>query len=213
MFEGGLGSWAGVAATAAVVLALALNDRSNRWLLAPATEAEQRATGDRRRLAARRRARGAGPDRWRTGRDGFRDRLVFAAGGTLVLALLLWAAVEVRLAVSGPHPTPESWGTGQVGAAYQADFLVLLAFLAFLSATATPRAAPRLLAGSAVGVVVLGAWPPPLGPLEALRIPVPDGLFGWIAGLWGHAAFWAALLVALPLACYTAVWTARRAGE
>ncbi|MED7953025.1 protein kinase domain-containing protein [Streptomyces sp. BE303] len=214
MFEGGLGSWAGVGAAAGVVLALVLNGRSNRWLLNPANEAEERAAGDRRRLAARRRARGGSPNRWRTGRAGLRDRLLFALGGTLVLTLLLWAAVEVRLVVGQPHhPTPESWGTGQAGAAYQADYLLLLAFLALLGAVAVPRTAPRILAGSALGVVVLGAWPPPLGPLEALRIPVLGSWFSSIAEVWGHAAFWAALLVALPLACYVGFWTVRRVAE
>ncbi len=219
MFEGGLGSWSGVGAAAAVVLALVLNDRSVRWLLTPAHEADRRAAGDRRRLDARRRARGgadgAAARRWRPGRAGYRDRLLFWLGGTVVLTLLLWASVEVRLAVvlRDHHPTPESWGTGQVGAAYQADYLLLLAFLTFLAASAIPRAARRLLAWFAVGAVVLGAWPPPLGPLEALRIPVLAPLFRTLADPWGHAAFWAALLVVLPLACYLAVWTSRRIGD
>ncbi len=189
-----------------------------RWLLTPAHEAAQRAVGDRRRLSARRRARtgAAGADRrWRAGSAGYRDRLVFWLGGTVALTLLLWASVEVRIAVvdRDHHPTPESWGTGQVGAAYQADYLLLLAFLTFLAASAVPRAARRLLVGFALGTVALGAWPPPLGPLEALRIPVLAPMFRSLADPWGHAAFWAALLVMLPLACYLATWTSRRIGD
>ncbi|WP_344337390.1 hypothetical protein, partial [Kitasatospora putterlickiae] len=204
MFGGGLGSGAGLGAVAAVVLALVLNGCSVRWLLTPAHAASQRAAGDRRPLAARRRPA--------AGATGFRDRLWFGLGGTLVLTLLLWTAVEVRLAVvdRDRHPTPESWGTGQVGAAYQADYLPLLAFLALLAACATPRAARRLLTAAAVGTVVLGAWPPPLGPLEALRVPVLAPLFRDVAALWGHAAFWAALLITLPLAAHLARWTTRR---
>ncbi|MER7705069.1 hypothetical protein ABTX81_19510 [Kitasatospora sp. NPDC097605] len=205
MFEGGLGSWAGVGAVGAVVLALVLNGRSVRWLLTPAHEASERAAGDRRRLAARRRAARAG------GTTGFRDRLLFGLGGTLALTLLLWAAVEVRLAVvdRDRHLTPESWGTGQTGAGYQADYLLLLAFLALLAACATPRAARRLLAAAAVGTVTLGAWPPPLGPLEALRIPVLAPLFHDLATPWGHAAFWAALLIMLPLSAHLALHATR----
>ncbi|MCX4683968.1 hypothetical protein OG401_06510 [Kitasatospora purpeofusca] len=218
MFEGGTASWAGAIATATPVLVLLVNGRSVRWLLTPAHEAAQRAAGDRRNLATRRRARGNGTGaarRWRPGRDGYRDRLLFWLGGTLVLTLVLWAAVEVRLAVvhRDHHPTPESWGTGQVGAAYQADYLLLLAFLTLVASATVPRAARRLLAAAAVGTAVLGAWPPPLGPLEALRIPVLGPWFRSLAELWGHAAFWAAVLVMLPLACYLAVWTSRRIGE
>ncbi|MEV6975913.1 hypothetical protein [Kitasatospora sp. NPDC093806] len=212
MFEGGLASWAGAGSVAAVVLALMLNSRTVRWLLTPADEAAQRARADRLRLATRRRARTGGEaNRWREGRDGYRDRLLFWLGGTAVLTLLLWAAVEVRVAVvTRDHPGPAVWGTGQAGAAYQADFLLLLAFLALLSATALPQAARRLLAGSALGAVALGAWPPPLGPFEALRIPVLGAWFRPLGELWGHASFWAAVLVVLPLACYLAVWTLRR---
>ncbi|MFD8316906.1 protein kinase domain-containing protein [Kitasatospora purpeofusca] len=218
VFEGGTASWAGAAAMATPALVLFVNGRSVRWLLTPAHEAAQRAAGDRRNLATRRRARGNGTGaarRWRPGRDGYRDRLLFWLGGTLVLTLVLWAAVEVRLAVvhRDDHPTPASWGTGQVGAAYQADYLLLLAFLTLVAAATVPRAARRLLAAAAVGTAVLGAWPPPLGPLEALRIPVLGPWFRALAELWGHAAFWAAVLVVLPLACYLAVWTSRRIGE
>ncbi|MFB7473587.1 hypothetical protein [Kitasatospora sp. NPDC056184] len=205
MFEGGMGSWAGVGAMGAVVLALFLNGRSARWLLGPAHAASERAAGDRRRLAARRRPARAGDT------AAFRERLLFGLGGTVVLILLLWAAVEVRLAVvdRDHYPKPESWGTGVIGAAYQADYLLFLAALAFLAACATPQAARRLLAAAALGTVALGAWPPPLGPLEALRIPVLAPWFRSLATLWGHQAFWAALLLMLPLACYLARWTTR----
>ncbi|MFF1907935.1 hypothetical protein [Kitasatospora sp. NPDC058218] len=211
LFEGGLGSWAGIASVAAVLMALVLNNRADTWLLTPAREAEEQAAGDRRRLADRRQRRGNGaPQRWRTGRDGGRDRLLFVLGATLALTALLWAAVEIRLAVTEQHPTPESWGTGRSGAAYQAGFLLLLAVLSGLAATAAPRAARRLFGLWALGTVVLGAWPPPLGPLEALRIPVLEGWFGSLAQLWGHAAFWAAVLVALPAAGYLGLWAVRR---
>ncbi|MFF8774531.1 hypothetical protein [Kitasatospora sp. NPDC015120] len=205
MFEGGLGSWAGVGAVGAVVLALFLNGRSVRWLLTPAHAASERAAGDRRRLAARRRGTRA------AGTAGLRDRLLFGLGGTLVLTALLWASVEIRLAVvdRDRHPTPESWGTGRTGAAYQADYVLLLAFVAFLAACATPRAARRILAAAALGTAALGAWPPPLGPLEALRIPVLAPWFRDLAALWGHSAFWAALLIMLPLAAYLTLWTTR----
>ena len=210
LFEGGLGAWAGVASALAVPAALLLNSRVDTWLLTPAREAGERAAGDRRRLADRRRASGGAPDRWRTGRDGGRDRLLYVLGATAALTALLWAAVEIRLAITEPHPTPESWGTGRTGAAYQAGFLLLLAALSGLAATGTPRTARVLLRLWAAGTVLLGAWPPPIGPLEALRIPVLEGWFGSLASVWGHAAFWAAVLVALPVAGYLGFWTVRR---
>ncbi|WP_199823189.1 hypothetical protein, partial [Kitasatospora sp. MY 5-36] len=152
--------------------------------------------------------------RWRTGGAGARDRVRFALGTTAVLVLLLWAAVEVRLAATGAHPTPDSWGTGQGGADYQAGFVLLLAVVSLVSTLGTPATAKGLFVLWVPATLFLGAWPGPLGPVEALRIPVFEGLFRAIAGLWGHGAFWAALLVALPLAAYGVLRTVRgRAGR
>ncbi|GAA2796913.1 hypothetical protein RMN57_35845 [Kitasatospora sp. CM 4170] len=219
VFEGGLGSWAGVAAALVVVLAVFLVERAATGMLKPVHEARGRTAREWRRLAARRRPAGAGspepapepdPARWRPGRAGLRDRVLYALGTTHLLVVLLWATVEVRLAATGHHPTPASWGTGQAGAGYQADFALLFAALAVLSTLATPRTARRLLGLWVVGAMVLGSWPPPLGPLEALRIPVARGQFGAVAEFWGHGAFWAALLVALPVVGLGVLRTVRR---
>ncbi|MFJ6620520.1 hypothetical protein ACIQOW_23480 [Kitasatospora sp. NPDC091335] len=221
MFEGGMGSWAGIAAVVAIVAGLALIERGAGRLLKPAQEARREVREAWRRLDARNVARssasagaGAGAGvgaervrssssgRWGTGGAGARDRVRFALGTTAVLVLLLWAAVEVRLAATGVHRTPDSWGTGQTGAAYQAGFVLLLAVVSLVSTLGTPATARVLFVLWIPATLFLGAWPGPLGPVEALRIPVFEGLFRAIAEVWGHGAFWAALLVALPLAVY-----------
>ncbi|MFB7122860.1 hypothetical protein [Kitasatospora sp. NPDC056273] len=227
VFEGGMGSWAGIAAVVATVVSLVLIERAANRLLKPAQEARRQAREAWRERGVRG-VRGAGPSgagtaeragsapsgRWRTGGAGARDRLRFALGTTAVLVLLLWAAVEVRLAATGAHPTPDSWGTGQGGADYQAGFVLLLAVVSLVSTLGTPATAKGLFVLWVPATLFLGAWPGPLGPVEALRIPVFEGLFRAIAGLWGHGAFWAALLVALPLAAYGVLRTVRgRAGR
>ncbi|WP_223242460.1 hypothetical protein, partial [Streptomyces sp. CBMA123] len=225
MFEGGMGSWAGIAAVVALVAAVVLIERAAGRLLKPAQQARRRVREAWRDLDRRpeRAARVAGaPARpvpaagaaraWGTGRAGTRDRLRFTLAGTGVLVLLLWAAVEVRLAATGVHRTPDSWGTGQTGASYQAGFVVLLAAVTLLSTLGTLVTARVLFVGWILGTLFLGAWPGQLGPVEALRIPVFGGLFGAVANWWGHGAFWAALLVALPLAAYGVLRTVRGAG-
>ncbi|WP_189913662.1 protein kinase domain-containing protein [Kitasatospora xanthocidica] len=211
MFEGGMGSWAGIAAVVAIVVSFTLIERAAGRLLKPAHEARRQVREAWRRLDGHGTAGRVRPDgkRWRTGGEGVRDRVLFALGSTGVLVLLLWGAVEVRLAATGHHPTPDSWGTGQAGAAYQAGFVVLLAVASLASTLGTPVTARVLLVGWILAALVLGSWPGPLGPIEALRIPVFQGQFGWFAELWGHGAFWAALLVALPLAAYGTLRTVR----
>ncbi|MFJ4190235.1 hypothetical protein [Kitasatospora sp. NPDC089509] len=222
MFEGGMGSWAGIAAVVAIVVAVVLTERAANRLLKPAQRARGRvraAWRDLDRRAARAAAAagrpvpsgaaGAVDGRWRAGGAGTRDRLRFALASTGVLVLLLWAAVEVRLAATGVHRTPHSWGTGQTGAAYQAGFVILLAALSLLSTLGTLVTARVLFVCWILGTLFLGAWPGALGPLEALRIPVFQGLFGAVAGWWGHGAFWAALLLVLPLAAYGVLRTVR----
>ncbi|MFF2744544.1 hypothetical protein ACFVVA_03280 [Kitasatospora sp. NPDC058048] len=225
VFEGGMGSWAGIAAVVAIVVSLVLVERASNRLLKPAQEARSRVRAAWRRLDERsaehspgaaggERMWSAPSARWRTGGAGTRDRMRFALGTTAVLVLLLWAAVEVRLAATGVHRTPGSWGTGQSGAAYQAGFVLLLAVVSLVSALGTPATARGLFALWIPATLFLGAWPGPLGPVEALRIPVFEGPFRSIAGLWGHGAFWAALLVMLPLAAYGGLRTVRgRAGR
>ncbi|MFI5643837.1 hypothetical protein [Kitasatospora sp. NPDC051705] len=229
-FEGGMGSWAGVAATVGVVLALVLAERATRLMRAARTARDDgagrapgraprpsgatggatgRATGGAASGAPRGAGGGGGGAAgrpaasrdWRPGPAGVRDRVRFALGGTVVLVLLLGSAVEVRLAAVGHHTTPASWGTGQVGAAYQAGFTLLLAAVSIASTLARARTARWLFALWVLGTLLLGALPPPLGPMEALRIPVAGPLYRSVAELWGHGAFWAAVLVALPLAC------------
>ncbi|MFD8702661.1 hypothetical protein ACFV1W_08595 [Kitasatospora sp. NPDC059648] len=216
MFEGGMGSWAGIVAVIAVVVAFVLIERACDRLLKPAQQARRQVREgwrdlDRRsaRAAGRPLPEAAASGAWRTGRAGTRDRLRFALGSTGVLVLLLWAAVEVRLAATGAHRMPDSWGTGQTGASYQAGFVILLAAVSLLSTLGTPVTARVLFVVWILGTLFLGAWPGALGPVEALRIPVFEGVFDAVANWWGHGAFWAALLVALPLAAHGVLWTVR----
>ncbi|MGF1425663.1 protein kinase domain-containing protein [Kitasatospora sp. LaBMicrA B282] len=208
LFEGGMGGWAGVAAMVAVVVGLLLNGRAAGKLLrldsrpGAGTTAGKTAGKTDRTAAGKATEKAARTKRWPDGNAGRRRRLGFALWSTLVLVTLLWAAVEVRLAVTGHHRTPASWGTGQTGASYQAGFVLLLATVAVLGTLATPPTSRALLVGCIPATVFLGAWPGPLGPMEALRIPVLQGPFGTFASVWGHSAFWAALLLALPVAAY-----------
>ncbi|WP_037901117.1 protein kinase domain-containing protein [Streptomyces sp. NRRL S-350] len=231
MFEGGMGSWAGIVSVVAIVGSLWLIERASNRLLKPAHEARRLTRQAWQRLDARRAPRsgtasrprpgqrpgpaaGAAGGQWRPGGAGVRDRLGFALGTTAVLVLLLWAAVEVRLAATRVHPTPASWGAGEAGAAYQAGFVILLAVVSLVSTLGTRPTARALFAVWIPATLFLGAWPKPLGPVEALRIPVFEAQFRAVAELWGHGAFWAALLLALPLAAYGVLRTVReRPGE
>ncbi|MGW2250335.1 protein kinase domain-containing protein [Kitasatospora sp. NPDC001660] len=217
-FEGGMGSWAGVVAVVALVGSLVLIERASGRLLRPAHDARRRAGEAWRRAAGRPVPPPANVKlrrQWPSGRAGVRDRALFALGSTFVLVTLLWAAVEVRLAAvaTGHHAAPASWGTGQVGASYQAGFAILLAVLSGTAALAAPRTARALFAVWIAGTLLLGAWPNPLGPFEALRIPVLQPMFGNVASWWGHSAFWAAVLIALPLAALGVLVTVRRSGR
>ncbi|MEV4558705.1 hypothetical protein AB0K51_17170 [Kitasatospora sp. NPDC049285] len=189
----GAGHWSGWVAVAAVPATVSLN---RRVVIRQLAHAHRTANGGRAVPTA------GAPARWRHGR---RDQVAFALAATLALTALLWAAVEIRLAVH--HPAP---GTPLDGASYQAGFLLLLAACCALAALAGAPAARRAFGWLAAGTLLLGAWPPPLGPLEAVRIPVLAPWFRALAANWGHQTFWAALLLALPFACYAGRFALRR---
>ncbi|WP_078627278.1 protein kinase domain-containing protein [Streptomyces exfoliatus] len=213
---GGWRSWNGVVALAVLVVGFVLLTYAAR-LLARARAAEQQQTGLRRARAERRRTQAGLPGRpyqnpaaWRTGSGGMRDRGLFALAGVVTLVVVLGAAVEFRLALTGDHATLASWGTGQQGAAYQSQYLAACAALCALAAVCTPRTARRILGGGLLAVAVLGAWPPPVEPAQAVSVPVWETFFAETAATWGPAAFWAALLLALPLAAATGSFALRR---
>ncbi|MFF5973264.1 hypothetical protein ACFY7C_17240 [Streptomyces sp. NPDC012769] len=213
---GGWRSWNGVAALAVLPLCLITLTWAYQ-LLGRARADEEQQAGLRRERAERRRARAGLPGRpyqnevqWRMGSDGLRDRVLFALAAVATLVVVLWAAVEFRVALTGEHPTPASWGTGQEGAAYQSHYLVACAVLCALAALCTPRTARRIFGWGLAGVVVFGAWPPPVEPARAVSVPVWEAFFAETAATWGHAAFWAALLLALPLSAATGSFALRR---
>ncbi|WP_327290231.1 protein kinase domain-containing protein [Streptomyces sp. NBC_01198] len=214
---GGWGRWNGVVGLIVVPVAVVLLVLLTRWLLGQARTAQEQRAALLRERGEQRRARAGlprrpyeSPARWRPGALGARDRALFAAAALLTLITLLWAAVEVRVAYTGEHPTPGSWGTGQQGASYQSQFVVACAVLCVLAALNVPATARRILRWAVPGVLVLGFWPPPVEPAKAVSVPVLSGLFDGLAGLWGHEAFWAALLLALPLSLYAAGFAVRR---
>ncbi|MER7987947.1 hypothetical protein ABTY53_20530 [Streptomyces noursei] len=187
------------------------------WLLGQARTAEQVQARLRRDRAERRRVR-AGlparphhePGRWRTGPAGTRDRVQFALAALLTLITVLWAAVELRVALTGVHRSAASWGTGQQGASYQSQFLLVCAVTCAVAAMCRPSGARRVLGCAVLAVAALGALPPPVEPAQALSVPVLHDLFADFAATWGHGAFWAALLLALPLSGYAAAFAVRR---
>jgi hypothetical protein len=206
---GGWQSWNGVAALLVVPLvALVLMVVASR-LHGQARTAEEERTRLRRERAEQRRVRvglprltHGDPARWRTGSLGTRDRALFALAALFTMVILLWAAVETRVALDGEHPTLASWGTGQQGASYQSQYVLVCAAACVLAALASPALARRIFIWGVVAVLALGLWPPPVEPARALSMPVVPDLFDGIADNWGHAAFWAALLLALPLSLY-----------
>ncbi|MGW4881580.1 protein kinase domain-containing protein [Streptomyces sp. NPDC004262] len=216
-FLGGWKSWNGVTALLLVPLVCVVLMVLARRQLGLARTAEQEQSRLRRERAEQRRAAAGlprrpyeNPTRWRTGPRGTRDRALFAASALLMLVTSLWAAVEVRVALDGEHRTPASWGTGQQGASYQSQYVLACAAVCVLAALASPAVARRVLGWAAGAVLVLGLWPPPVEPARALSVPVAPDLFGAFAKTWGHGAFWAALLLALPLSVYAAGFAVRR---
>ncbi|MFF9264103.1 protein kinase domain-containing protein [Streptomyces longwoodensis] len=206
---GGWRSWNGVVALVVLPLVCLLLLNPTQWLLRRARETEQVRAGLRRERTEQRRARAGLPRRapgntshWRAGWPGGRDRALFVASALLTLVMLLWAAVELRVALDGDHPTLASWGTGQQGADYQSQYTLVCAAVCALAALGPPLFARRVFLWAAAAVAVLGLWPPPVEPARALSMPVLPDLFSRIAGTWGHASFWAASLLALPLCVY-----------
>ncbi|WP_428950352.1 protein kinase domain-containing protein [Streptomyces sp. cg35] len=214
---GGWRSWNAVVALVIVPLVCVVLLRLARGRLAEARAAEEQQAGLRRQRTEQRRARAGlarhpyqDPSRWRTGQLGTRDRVLFALACLLTLVTLLWAAVEVRVALTGEHRTLASWGTGQEGASYQSQYVLVCAAACALAALLSPEGARRLLGVCVVVVAALGLWPPPVEPAEAVSRPILSGLFADFAGTWGHAAFWSALLLALPLCLYAGTFAVRR---
>ena len=116
----------------------------------------------------------------------------------------------MRVAFTGEHPTLASWGTGQEGASYQSQYVLVCAAACALASLSSPAAARRVFRWAVAVVLVLGLWPPPVEPARAVSMPVVPDLFTGFADTWGHAAFWAALLLALPLSLYAGGFAVRR---
>jgi hypothetical protein len=214
---GGWRSWNGLVALVVLPVLCLLLGALVRWLLDGARTEEERQARERRERAERRRTRAGLParpyqdaGRWRTGAEGGRDRVLFFLATLLTLVTLLWTAVEVRVALSADHHTLASWGTGQQGASYQSQFTPVCVAVAAVAALCPPPVARRVLGWALAVVAVFGLWPPPVQPAQALSMPVLQGFFSDAAASWGHAAFWAALLLALPLSAYAAGFAVRR---
>ncbi|MET9880695.1 hypothetical protein ABZZ36_39745 [Actinacidiphila glaucinigra] len=222
-FEGGWRSWNGVVSLVAIPVLSLVGAFFAHWMFGRAHSEERRQAHERQARAQRRRERAGlprhpyqNPSRWRPGSAGGRDRLLFALASLFTLVTVLWAAVETRVTLSGEHPTLASWGTGQQGASYQSQYAVACALACVVAAVLNPLWARRVFKVLVVLVVAVGLTPPPVEPAEAASMPVLHDFFVETAADWGHAAFWAALLLALPLSVYAgsfAVQRTRRSGR
>ncbi|WP_326953442.1 protein kinase domain-containing protein [Amycolatopsis sp. NBC_01286] len=135
-----------------------------------------------------------------------------AVYGLVVVALLagLWAAGALASAVTGRGRFSIGDG-GPYFAVVQSSFVLPVLVAAAIVAMGWPRT-HRLLLACFAGVVVIGVWGTEIPPLEAIRYPVLTGPLVRLGAFWGSGAFWAALLVYLPVIglCYR---TVRRLGR
>lgn len=124
-------------------------------------------------------------------------RLLVTVLAGLMLPAVLWACGVIRLAVSESSPPATSW-IGRQLAAEQSGYLLVLLLVAVLVGLGWPRTKPVLALGflAAAGV---GLWAGPIPALAQVHDPTAFGLLAGIADLWGAGAFWAGLLVYLPL--------------
>ncbi|GLY47439.1 hypothetical protein Lesp01_10950 [Lentzea sp. NBRC 102530] len=124
------------------------------------------------------------------------NRAVIALMALVALASLFWAAVVLRLMIYSADVSTAD--PGGYAAFLQSGYLLALAAVA---------AAIALSGRNTIGTLTVAV--PAVLVLAAIAKPLPELRFLWLlflrepllsfAGLWGQAAFWAALLVHVPL--------------
>ncbi|MFJ8958165.1 hypothetical protein ACIRG5_02195 [Lentzea sp. NPDC102401] len=135
-------------------------------------------------------------------RDGRARRPVFArryaayALTLMALALLFWAALVVRLTVHSADVATTDFGG--YAASMQSGYLLAIAGVAAVVALSGRNAVGVLTIG-VLAVLAIAAFAKPVPALDFLWLPYLREPLLWFAGLWGTSAFWAALLVHLPL--------------
>lgn len=117
---------------------------------------------------------------------------------TVVLVSVLWSVGVLWIGLSG-NPGPTFVQAATVMAGYQSAFFLALLIIAALSALAWPRSRWVLALGALAAALTAGGTFPP-DYLTPVWHPVALPLFTGIAGIWGAAGCWAALIVYLPLA-------------
>ena len=122
-------------------------------------------------------------------------KLAVAGLAALMLPATLWACGAIRLTVSDPGLTP--W-VGPHMANEQAGYLLILLLTALIVGLGWPRTEAVLVLALLV-VAGVGLWAQPIPAIEQLRDPVAVEALAGIADLWGSNAFWAGLLIYLPL--------------
>jgi hypothetical protein len=124
------------------------------------------------------------------------SRVVVYALALVALAMVFWAAVVLRLTI---HTADV--GTADAGgyaAFLQSGYLLALAGVAAVVAMSGRNTIGTLTIG-VLAVLVLAAIAKPVPALQFLWLPYLREPLLSFAGLWGQAAFWAALLVHLPV--------------
>jgi Protein kinase domain len=116
----------------------------------------------------------------------------------VVLEALLWAAVVIRMTVSGPVETGVT--VGAAAASYQSGLLPACAAIAVLAAVLRPAAGYRVLVIGALAVAAVGIWSGPLPAINAIWHPEAASELASLAAIWGRATFWAAVVLAIPAA-------------
>jgi len=113
------------------------------------------------------------------------------------LVLLLWAAVVTRLTIYSEDVATTDFGG--YGALLQSGHLAVLGCIAAAVALKW-KSTNGVLTLGVLAVLAAAIYAKVVPELKALWLPMMREPLLWFAGLWGPGAFWAALLVHLPLA-------------
>ncbi|KOV86721.1 hypothetical protein ADL03_08425 [Nocardia sp. NRRL S-836] len=115
------------------------------------------------------------------------------------LGLVYWSATVLRLTIHSEDlavPAPEF---GLRAAALLSGYLLLLGVVAAVATSWRANTSGVVTIGM-LAVLVAAAFAQVVPQTKAFWLPVLEDPLTWSAGLWGAGAFWAALLVHLPLA-------------
>jgi hypothetical protein len=127
------------------------------------------------------------------------SRIALGALGLVAMLAVLWAAVVLRLTFNPGTVVLLAPEIGVHAAGLQSGYLLVLVLVALVAATAWQQSGAVLTIGG-LGAAAAGLWAQAIPELSLLWSPVAAEPLTWFAGLWGAGAFWAVLLVHLPVA-------------